>query len=55
MTVLSNFLTFDSVGVACGESLPLIHSYSKGKSPEQYASVASQIKVCGLIIGTLEM
>lgn len=45
MRVISNEMVFDESGVACGCSEPVIHSYSKGKSPEQFASVQDWIEV----------
>jgi HAD superfamily hydrolase (TIGR01544 family) len=41
--VVSNRLVFDEAGVAVSHSHPLVHSYNKGKSPEQLAAVESFI------------
>lgn len=45
MHVVSNRLIFDDAGIAVGHSDPLVHSYNKGKSPEQLAAVAPFIEV----------
>lgn len=45
MRVISNQMLFDESGIACGFSEPVIHSYSKGKSPEQFSSVQDWIEV----------
>jgi 5'-nucleotidase len=39
MHVVSNRLIFDKEGIATGHTQPLVHSYNKGKSPEQLATV----------------
>ena len=45
MKVISNQMLFDDSGEACGFTEPVIHSYSKGKSPEQFDTVHSWIEV----------
>ena len=45
MHVVSNRLIFDEAGVATGHTQPLVHSYNKGKSPEQLAAVEPFIEV----------
>ena len=45
MHVVSNRLIFDEEEIAVGHSEPLVHSYNKGKSPEQLAEVAPFIEV----------
>ena len=43
--VVSNTLIFDEAGIAVSHSHPLVHSYNKGKSPEQLAAVEPFIVV----------
>lgn len=43
--VISNSMIFDDSGVACGFTEPVIHSYSKGKSPDQFVDVQDWIEV----------
>ena len=38
-------MLFDDSGVACGFTEPVIHSYSKGKSPDQFAGLQDWIEV----------
>ena len=45
MHVVSNRLIFNETGIAIGHSQPLVHSYNKGKSPEQLATVEPFIEV----------
>ena len=45
MHVVSNRLIFDQDGLATGHTQPLVHSYNKGKSPEQLAAVEEFILV----------
>ena len=43
-------MLFDDSGVACGFTEPVIHSYSKGKSPDQFAGLQDWIEVATCII-----
>ena len=45
MHVVSNQLIFNEAGIAVGHTQPLVHSYNKGKSPEQLAAVEPFIVV----------
>lgn len=50
MRIISNRMVFDDSGVVCGFKEPVIHSYSKGKSPEQFVDVHEWIKVSQWLI-----
>ena len=50
MRVVSNRMLFDDSGVACGFTEPVIHSYSKGKSPDQFVGLQDWIEVATCII-----
>ena len=45
MRVISNRMLFDSSGVSYGFSHPVIHSYNKGHSAEQFSTVFDEVKV----------
>ena len=45
MRIISNRMLFDSSGVACGFSHPVIHSYNKGRFGEQFRTVFDEVKV----------
>ena len=50
MRIVSNSMVFDDSGVARSFTEPVIHSYSKGKSPEQFAGLHNWIEVTDMAI-----